>query len=620
MPDELRAAVEHHRRGRLDKAEDLYQRALRRYPGHPDTLHLLGVLALDRGRPERAIQLIGKALHALPDFAEAHGNLGNAQRAAGRPAEAAASYNRAIAIRPAFAAAHSNLGRLLNEQGDHAGALKSCDRALQLDPALAEAHVNRAHALLALGRAAEAEGAFREALRRQPANADTLHALGLLLAATDRFEEARSCQDQALSLRPDHPRALVALAFLLRRAGDLPAAVAAGRRAVRSDPAFVEGWIGLGNALRSTGRFDEAIASYRRALAIDPDAAEAHRGLTLTGAATPPAETARLTALLNSTGASMADRVSAGFALGRAHDDQDQHDLAFACYAQANALFRQSEAEAGRRFDAEALREHIGRIIRTCTADTLQSRSGAAVASELPVFIVGMPRSGTSLIEQIVASHSQVFGAGELADIGRIAATLRGGEGAEPPPHQPAEARRLAEAHLERLRALGAGRSRVVDKMPDNLFELGLIATLFPDARVILSKRDPRDTCLSCFFQRFGGSTQLFSYDLQDCARRYLEQQRLVAHWRAVLPLRMIEVDYETLVANLETESRRLVEFLGLPWETACLDFHHTDRAVLTASSWQVRQPLYTRSVGRWRAYRTHLEPLLRLLDAAEQG
>lgn len=622
LSDELRAAVEHHRAGRLDKAEDLYRGALRRRPDHPDILHLLGLVALDRGRPERAIQLIGKALQALPDFADAHCNFGNALRAAGRPAEATASYSRAITLRPDFAVAHSNLARLLNEQGDHAGALERCDRALRLAPALAEAHVNRAHALLGLGRAAEAERAFRDALCLQPGNADTLHALGVLLSRSDQFEEARSCQERALALRPDHPQTLAALGFLLRRAGNLPAAVNACRRAVRSAPGFAEGWIGLGNALRSLGQFSEAISSYRRALAINPDAAEAQRGLTLTGAAPTPVEIARLTVLLRSVDAAVSDRVSAGFALGRALGDQDRYDEAFAHYAQANALFRQAEAEAGRRFDAEALRRQIARIIETCTADVLRPRFEAAVPSELPVFIVGMPRSGTSLIEQIVASHSRVFGAGELAEVGRIAARLRSGGVTEIPLRDPAEARCLAEAHLDRLRALAGGdgeeRSRIVDKMPDNIFELGLIAALFPGARVILARRDPRDTCLSCFFQRFGGSTQLFSYDLLDCGRRYLEQERLVAHWRQVLPLRMIEVEYETLVANLEAESRRLIKFLDLPWEATCLEFHRTDRAVLTASSWQVRQPLYTRSVGLWRAYRAHLGPLLHLLAAAE--
>ena len=617
-PDELRTAVEHHRAGRFDKAEALYRRALRRHPNHPDILHLLGVLALDRGRPERAIQLIGKALGALPDFADAHCNLGNALRAAGRPAEAAASYSRAIALRPDSAAAHSNLGRLLNEQGEYAGALESCERALRLSPTLAEAHVNRAQVLRASGRIVEAESAFREALRLQPGNADTQHALGLLLAEAGQFEEARSCQEQALARHPDHPQALLALGFLLRRAGDLPAAIAACRRAVRFAPTFAEAWTGLGNALRSLGQFEEAIACYRRALVIDPDLAEAHRGLAMTGVAAAPAEIARLTALLHSTHTSTADRVSAGFALGRVLDDQDRHGAAFTCYAHANALFRHSEAEAGRRFDAESLRRHIDQIIRVCTAEAIRGQPDAATPSELPVFIVGMPRSGTSLIEQIVASHSQVFGAGELAEIGRIATRLHDGADAELPLRLPAEARRLAEAHLDQLRTLGGGRSRVVDKMLDNIFELALIAVLFPGARIILSTRDPRDTCLSCFFQRFSGSSQLFSYDLLDCGRRYLEQQRLVTHWQQVLPLRMIEVKYETLVTDLETESRRLIEFLGLPWEAACLDFHLTNRAVLTASSWQVRQPLYTRSIGRWQAYQAQLAPLLRLLDAAE--
>ena len=227
-----------------------------------------------------------------------------------------------------------------------------------------------------------------------------------------------------------------------------------------------------------------------------------------------------------------------------------------------------------------------------------------------------MPRSGTTLVEQIAASHTRVFGAGELKDIEPIANELAPHQGSVAPWLQAEQVRRLADEQLERLRALGGAAERVMDKMPDNIFHLGTIATLYPKARVIFCHRDPRDICLSCYFQNFMEG-QEYSYDLADCARRYVETARVAEHWRQVLPLAMLEVSYETLVENFEQEARRLIAFLGLDWEAACLNFHRTERAVVNASAWQVRQPLYQRSVGRWRHYERHLEPLLDVLREA---
>jgi hypothetical protein len=235
------------------------------------------------------------------------------------------------------------------------------------------------------------------------------------------------------------------------------------------------------------------------------------------------------------------------------------------------------------------------------------------------VFIVGMPRSGTSLVEQIAASHSAVFGAGELTEIGEIAARVQyvgaAGFGLN---WNATEVGRLAEFYLGRSRHLGRGAVRVIDKNPDNIFHLGLVAVLFPSARIIFCRRDPRDIAISCFFQKFSGRRAAFSYDLADCGRRYVLTEALSTYWHRTLPLRTIDVEYEALVANLEGESRRLIDFLGLDWEPACLEFHRTERTGATASGWQVRQPLYDRSVGRWRNYEGHLGPLLEALEHAE--
>jgi hypothetical protein len=296
-------------------------------------------------------------------------------------------------------------------------------------------------------------------------------------------------------------------------------------------------------------------------------------------------------------------------------DDADRFDEAFARYAQANNLFREWRAQAGERFDHDALRCRIETAVETFTPDFFSRKRGWGNNSELPVFIVGMPRSGTTLVEQICASHPAVFGAGELPDITRLWVALARGGAAPADGWQRHRIAQAADAYLEHLRLLGPSAMRVTDKMPGNVYHLGLIAVLFPRARIILCRRDPRDTCLSCYFQWFPSSRLLYTYNLADCARQYLQTERLVAHWRNVLPLPMLEMQYEELVADQETQSRRLIDFLGLPWDPACLEFHKTRRTVTTASVWQVRQPMYSRSVGRWRNYEKHLRPLLDVLE-----
>ena len=608
MRTDLVAALRHHRAGRLDKAEALYQAVLRQEPNQPEALHLLGVLLTDKGRPNDASKLISKALVHVPRFAEGHSNLGNAFRAAGQLGQAEASYRSALQINPNFAAAHSNLARVLTMRRDFGTALRHCDAALALDPQLAEAHANRAHACIGLGRPAEVEASFAEALRLRPGDVDTICALGAHLADAGRLAEARDCGERAISLRRDDPAGLCLVGAVQRRSGEVEGAITTYRHAVKVAPRAAVAWMGLGSSLRALGRFDEAAECYRRALGLDPDLAEAHRDLALMGRGEAGLE--HLTRLLAAPHIPPNDRVAAGFALGKQLDDQGRFDDAFVSYAEANALFREAEAGAGRTFDPLALRAEVDRLIARFPPGKAVA-SPASSRSQLPVFVVGMPRTGTSLVEQILASHPSVFGAGELSAVGDIARQIPLGSGWTAEDAAPDQLPGLIEQHLERLHTLGGGRPRVVDKMPDNVFMLGLIAQLFPAARVVICSRDGRDTGLSCFFQRFSAGTQLFSYDLRWCGQRYSETMRLAEHWRRVLPLDMIDVSYETLVSDLEGQARRLIAFLDLPWDPACLAFHTTERAVLTASSWQVRQKLFVNAVGRWRNYERHLAPLL---------
>ena len=608
---ELTVALEHHRAGRLEPAEALYRKVLQKAPGHPDALHLLGTVALARGDADQAIELIGKALAVVPDLPDGHSNLGNALRAAGRLAEACASYRRAISLRPDFATAYCNLGPVLCEQGDFAAAVASCRRAVALDPLSAQSHSNLGNALRGIGQFEAAEAAHRQAVQLDPAAAEVQINLANVLLELRRWEEAAACYRRAIELNPRLVAAYRGLALSLHFGGDADAAIASYHDALALSPNEAMLWNELGRCILVLGRFDEAVEAFRRAVAIEPDLTDAYRNLAnCRRLAADDQEMSRIAALAARIDLPIDERAAAGFAVGKALDDADRYDDAFAAYDSANRFYREARAAAGNRFDAAGLACEIDRSIADFNLAFFTMVRGWGNPSEVPVFIVGMPRSGTSLVEQIAASHSRVFGAGELSNIGEAAAEL----GPADAPWTQATVRRVADAQLERSRRLGGSADRVIDKMPDNIFQLGVIATLYPAARIIFCRRDPRDVGVSCFFQKFAAGLMMFSYDLADCGQRIRETERIAAHWHRVLPLRCLDIQYESLIADLEGESRRLIEFLGLPWEPACLEFHRTARTVRTASLWQVRQPLYNRSVGRWRHYQRHLGSLLKEL------
>lgn len=609
----LTSAVRQHQAGRLTEAAAGYRRVLAERPGDPDALHLLALIELSAGHPERAIDLIRQALAALPHFPDAHSSLGNALRAAGRPTEALESYRHAVALDPNCAAAHNNLGLLLWEQGDFAAAAASCQRAVQLAPGLAEAHNNLGNALRALHQLEAAAGALRRSVALEP-SAPRYTNLANVLADLGRCEEAERAYRCAIEREATFAPAHYGLGIQLYLRGEVAAAAESYRRAATLNPGHAPAWHGLGSALRALGEIDAAVEAFHCALAADPHFAEAYRELAACGRLPADgAQAVRAAALAAAPERSSEERAAAAFALGKALDDAGRFDAAFAAYTEANQLYREVLASSGIRFDGEALRRQVDATIATFHSAYFAAVRDWGDPSELPVFIVGMPRSGTSLLEQIAASHSRVLGAGERPDIGILAPTLAAAVAAA----DRALVRRLAADHVKRLQGLGGAALRVIDKMPDNLFELGTIATLFPGARVIFCRRDPRDLCLSCYFQRFAAGRLPFAYDLTECARRWVEAERLAAHWARVLPLRWHEVWYEDVVADLDGQSRRLMAFLGLDWEPGCLEFHRTPRVVATASAWQVRQPLYDRSVGRWHHYRRHLAPLEGLLGSA---
>jgi tetratricopeptide (TPR) repeat protein len=603
--------------GKLDEAVAAYRRLIELRPTDAATHYALGLLLRDLKRVDEAILAFTKATQLKPDYAQAFFKLGMALRSQGRLDEAIEAYRQTVALMPLLAEAHNNLANALRDKRLFDEAITEYIKALQLRGDDAVTYLNLGNAYSHSDRHAQAVAAYERAIQLKPDYFEAHNHMGVALGNLQRFDEALIAHRRALAIRPNDPDAHESLGATLLLQHDMTGAAVSFRHAVALAPGLATSWNGLGMALQALGQFDEATDCFRRALAISPDNAFFHKNLITTGRQqADSAQVEALSRLLNSPDLLINDRVHAGFALGKLLDDSDRFDEAFASYAKANALFKQLRAAEGRCYNAAEIQRTVDRLIETFTPSFFAARRDWGDDSELPVFIVGMPRSGTTLVEQIAASHPAVFGAGELQGIERLLVGLTGGyDPATGPSWDVRAIAETAKAYVAHLRSLGGSVARVIDKMPGNVFHLGLIAALFPRARVIFCRRDARDNCLSCYFQQFGkNNDHVYGYDLADCGRQWLETDRLTAHWLTTLPLQMLEMRYETMVAEQEAQSRRLIDFLGLPWDPACLEFHRTQRPVVTASVWQVRQPIYNRSVGRWRHYEKHLGQLFDVL------
>ena len=563
----------------------------------------LGAALLRSGRHSEAIASLQRALRLRPDDADGLSNLGNALRMGGRVDEALASYQAAAARRPGHAALHLNLGNMLLSMGRPEPATLSYRRALELDPQLPEAQNNLAIALMAIGRSGEALVHARRAMELAPESAAAHSTLGNALLDLGLFQDAATAYRGALSLKPEFVDARSNLALALRLLGRTDEAKQAAAELLQIEPRSVATLIVLADAHADHGEFAQAEQRLREAIAIDPDSPEAWAGLVhlrtmddgdawwLEGAL-------RIAAIENLP---PRPEIQLRYAIGKYFDDLRQYESAFTQFRRANELSRRHRTP----YDRAQSQQDTDRLIQGCDSRWLEQARLHGVASSLPVFIVGMPRSGTSLVEQILASHPAVFGAGELSFW----------NAAVGPAGDAAAVARLGRDYLALLRGLAADAIRVADKMPENFRHLGLIHAALPAARIIHVSRNPIDTCLSIYFKDFRASLP-YATDLDDLAHQYRLYRQLMQHWRGLLPREAIlEVSYEALVAEPDSWSRRLVEFLGLPWDARCLEFAATRRSVVTASKWQVRQQINAASVGRWRNYASHLGPLLPLLQ-----
>jgi tetratricopeptide (TPR) repeat protein len=598
--------------GRAREALPLYQDALVRNPRLVDARNNLGNAFLALGQQEDAVDCYRLALEITPGDAQIHCNLGNALRQLERLDEAITSSRRAIALDPDLSVAHNNLGLSLAALGQREEAITSYRQALQLDPNYVEALNNLGNVLRDLGECREAISLYRQSIQLDPGRAESHCTLGNLLFEFRRIDEAAASYRRALALEPDNALAHLGLGAALRMQGRATDAEASCRAALAIEPDNVGALSLLGELRADHGQFSEAQGFFERTIAIDPDFAFAffsiatHRKMTRADA-----PWLRGTEALLARSLPLRHEISLRYALGKYFDDVQQYDEAFGNYHKANELTKRY----GANYDRAKVTERVDSIINSFDAAWLGQWQLRGNPSERPVFIVGMPRSGTSLTEQILASHPAVFGAGELPfwQIAYAAYETAGARGERGENLIPG----MAGDYLDRLTALSGDAERVVDKMPLNFMLVGLISAAFPQARIIHLQRHPIDTCLSIYFQYFS-HLHPYANDLDNLTHYYREYARVMDHWRATLPATaFLEIPYEALIEDQEGSTRRMLDFVGLPWDPKCLDFHQTDRVVITLSKWQVRQKIHAASAGRWRHYDKFVGPLKSLLDLA---
>ncbi len=610
----LNLGLAHQGAKRWSEAERAFQTAIEQWPNDPRALKSLGDCRHEQGQIAAAVTAYQEALARQPDDGLLHLLVGTILATNNSPFEAEPHLRRAVELMPNSVTALVHLGACLTQVGKERDALPIFEAALRLQPTDLKAQVGMGQVFLGLGDLATAEDWFRRALGRDQNNAAALCGLAEVLRAGDSPDEAVALTEKALELN-DKYQGYRILSAALSESGEPERSLSVLLEATRRFPSQADAWIKFGAALTADGQKEEAVTAYRQTLRVRPGHPLALARLAqILGKRLGNEERDLAQAALDQP-APIDEIASLYFGLAHVADELGDYQSASRYLRQANALNREYRNDRGIGYDPEISSAYTERIVATFTEECLARTSGFGNPSEQPVFVVGMPRSGTTLIEQIIASHPRAFGIGEGRFAHRALQRLPAAVEKELDPldcvalANGSGIRACADWHLAQLQRVGRNADRIVDKMPENFTLLGWINILFPKARLIHCRRDLRDIALSCWMTNF--SSVAWANDLHHIASRIKEYQRLMKHWEAALPGRILTVDYERLVTDQETESRRLIEWLGLEWEPACLEFHRTKRTVRTASLMQVRQPLYGRSIGRWRHYRGDLGPLL---------
>ncbi|NCP24341.1 MAG: tetratricopeptide repeat protein [Erythrobacter sp.] len=625
--------------GGLAEAETL----LSRDPGDADALYAAAVAARYLERFDEAARYLDRLHHESPEFGRAWQEAGHLARARGRDEEALTAFARAVRFNPALVASWTAQAELFAASGhtDQAAAAREQAQRIAALPRELVAVTHHLHE----GRPLRAEEICRHFLRRNPRHVEAMRLLaqiGMRLGILDdaeflldsaaafepaniqvrldyidvlrkrqKFERSREEAEALYDRDPASPLFQSHLAIESMQTGDYERAFAlfdAVLEKLPNDPATLTT---RGHALKTTGRQDDAVASYRTAIAAKPDHGDAFYALAnLKTYRFTEAEIAAMQEQLERPEIAFMDRVHLSFALGKAHEDREEYEASFGFYEAGNALKRRQT-----RYDADRMSEELAAQKEACTRDLFESRQGAGDPARDPIFILGLPRAGSTLLEQILASHSQIDGTLELPNVLALAHRLRGRKAGQS--RYPQVLHDLTDEQLTEFGSDFIANTRIhrqgapffIDKMPNNFRHIGLIQLMLPNATIIDARRDPMDCCFSGFKQLFAEG-QDFTYGLTEIGRYYRDYVDLMAHWDEVLPGKVLRVRHEDVLDDLEGQTRRMLDHIGLPFEEECLEFHRTARAVRTASSEQVRRPINRSGQGAWKPYEPWLGDL----------
>lgn len=626
--------------GQPEKAVAAFDKAIKIKPDYPDALMNRGNAFKDLGLQAEAQKNYKAAIKIRPDFAPAHNNLGALLNDMEQTQAALKAFEKAIRLNPDYAEAYNNRGAALQKSGQLKAALESFDRAVEINPQYAQAFTNRGNVLMKLNRFDAAVESHQKALRIRPDFEEALNNLGNAFQEMGQIGKAVNQFKKAIRLKPDYASAHNNLGFTLQELGDPQGALKAYDNAVRFNPDFADAYNNRGNAWMSTGDIKAALDNYTTAIRIKPDYAEAfnNRGIALKSMGRTEAarqsykEAIRLKPdyaqayrnLSNiqpfSPGASLIKQMDALIQGNDLSDDQQMH-LHFAMgkaledTGDVAGAFR--HLKAGNRFRKQAFNYHISsdkklfnRIKEAFSnADPDLIVQESEISAHRPIFILGMPRSGTTLVEQILASHSKVYGAGELKLLGK---TLAGSPLSRLSPDRVSGIR---SRYLNGLNELHREEPCITDKMPLNFRWIGFIITALPEARIVHVKRNATATCWSVFKHFFSENGNEYAYDLEDVAEYYRLYTDLMRFWHEQFPGKIYDLGYETLTESQKSETQKLLDYCGLDWEDTCLEFYDTQRAVKTASALQVRKKMYQGSSEGWKKFKPYMNPMLRILE-----
>lgn len=591
----LEKAVDHHRSGHLSDAVRLYQEVLRRDPNSADAWHLVGVIAVAHRKHEQAAEHVSRALQLCPNEAEYHATMAQIQAEISNWELAHTHARSALALNAACPAALHAMGLVLCWRGQIESACRH----------------------------------FRDAAVGEPSVGRVWLDYGDCLNQLELYEESLEALQKAMELMPDSPLPPNSLGRFWSNQGDLELALRCFNEALRLDPDLATAHNSVADQHRQLGRIDDAIPHYRKLLELDEFVPSTLHSLSELASAGEydftDDELDRIEGLCLSPDMSDTDLSLLHFARARVLEREELYDDAFEDFALANQYRLNLVRRAGTQFRHTELESWIDTLIETFTPDLFeQARSrGIGSDSDVPVFVVGMPRSGIRLTEQILASHPNIVGAGSLTDIDRLAWRMLSASdrrSASPDDQFPQWLQTpdpellgiAADAYLGHIKGMAPDAEKIVDRTPGNFFYLGFVALLFPDAHIIHSRRDPLDTCIGCFTHSFSEPTiASASATLENLAFYYHQYDRLMNHWCSVLPASMLEVCYEDLTTDPEEQCRRALAHIDLPWDAACVSFHSNPAAAGTDDASQLFKPIHTNSVNRWKNYEPHLTPLL---------